>query len=275
MRQRTISVSEEEVRKIKENLSASPDTSKQTAKEPAGEDDSKRFADVAQEEEGVGVPASNPSEPEDSEPTDAKAERVAADNAGGSRRTKRKRGRSGRLTLGAKKSEEPDNKTGRRHQNNNADIEENSGDKPVNESLEDQNLERVSRAGSSQQSQEDERVSEDGDLVGWLVSYDSNPNGESIEIRSGRCFIGRKRLRPSDIVVDDASISTPHCLVQSDAAQGISVQDLMSIEGTYVCRSQGRKYEEYADRVKVNHGDTIKVGSVEFLVCLVPFKVAS
>jgi len=107
-----------------------------------------------------------------------------------------------------------------------------------------------------------------GRLLGWLVSYE-NPDGRAIELRAGRFFISGSSIRPTDLILEDQSISTPHALM-SVSDGGIQVQDLMSERGTFV-RLQGEsQYIREDGIVTLNHGDWIRFGDVEFLVTIVP-----
>ena len=110
----------------------------------------------------------------------------------------------------------------------------------------------------------------DGMLIGWFVEFASDSNGISREIRAGRFFIGRQRLRGHDMVIEDASLSTPHCLVFADSSGHLQIQDLMSERGTSVKRKGNTSYESISESVSVQHGDRIRFGSLEVLVCLIP-----
>lgn len=109
---------------------------------------------------------------------------------------------------------------------------------------------------------------QDGRLFGWLVSYD-DPNGSAIELREGRFFICGSKLKDNDLVLDDASLSTPHAMVRISADQGFEVQDLMSEKGVHMRRREGDAYRREDDRIRVNHGDWIKFGECEYLVSLI------
>jgi hypothetical protein len=107
-----------------------------------------------------------------------------------------------------------------------------------------------------------------GRLFGWLVSYE-HPDGRAIELRAGRFFISGASIRPTDLILEDQSISTPHALM-SITENGLQLQDLMSERGTFV-RCQGEaQYTREDGVVEVRHGDWIRFGDVEFLVTVVP-----
>ncbi len=110
----------------------------------------------------------------------------------------------------------------------------------------------------------------DGGLVGWFVSFDNSPRGTAREVREGRFFLGSERVRGTDLVVVNSSISTPHCLIHASADKGIRVQDLMSEHGTYLMRQGESAYTRYHEPITVEHGDWIKFGEYEVLVCVMP-----
>jgi FHA domain len=110
-----------------------------------------------------------------------------------------------------------------------------------------------------------------GELIGWFVTYGENKKGEAIEVRSGRFFISSGKVREDDMIVDHASISTPHCLVKS-GIDGIQIQDLMSEAGTFVRKAGSKDYLQLLESARLSHGDSVKFGDYEVLVCIVPPK---
>lgn len=106
-----------------------------------------------------------------------------------------------------------------------------------------------------------------GRLVGWLVSY-SQSDGSSIELREGRFFATRNSLKQSDLIIDDASVSTPHALVIV-SADGVKIQDLMSDRGVFHRVKDLDSYRKEVDPFSASHGDWIRFGDVEFLVSLI------
>jgi hypothetical protein len=111
---------------------------------------------------------------------------------------------------------------------------------------------------------------DEGALVGWLVNYDQDAKGVAGEIRSGKFFIGRQRLRKHDMVIGDSAISTPHCLMAASCSGGLVVQDLMSDQGTFIKKRGAGSFVKVQDSTKVEHGDCLRFGGYEVLVCLVP-----
>jgi hypothetical protein len=109
-----------------------------------------------------------------------------------------------------------------------------------------------------------------GLLLGWFVIYDQSGKGVAREIHSGRFFVGGAQLRDSDFVLVHPSVSTPHCLVNCIPGDGVKVLDLMSERGTYVKRRGTNAYVRHAEQVTLAHGDWVRFGSFEVLVCLIP-----
>lgn len=107
-----------------------------------------------------------------------------------------------------------------------------------------------------------------GKLVGWLVSY-ADPKGEASELREGRFFVSGSSLKSSDFVISDPTVSTPHALVAAGLQDGLRIQDLMSDRGVWFRRKGQDSFQRVNDSIKLDHGDMVRFGEVEFLVCLV------
>jgi hypothetical protein len=108
-----------------------------------------------------------------------------------------------------------------------------------------------------------------GRLFGWLVSFES-PDGRAIELREGKFFVTGSSIRPTDLVIEDPSISTPHALMSVSADHGLLIQDLMSERGLFVRAGERGQYKREDGVVEVKHGDWVRFGDVEFLVTVVP-----
>lgn len=109
----------------------------------------------------------------------------------------------------------------------------------------------------------------DGQLVGWLVNFSTNKLGSSFELRIGRRFIGRQSLRNDDLIIQDSAVSTPHALLHVDSQQ-VVIQDLMSEAGTFYKSLGSYDYVRAEAATKLKHGDILKLGNYELIVCLVP-----
>lgn len=107
-----------------------------------------------------------------------------------------------------------------------------------------------------------------GRLFGWLVSY-ANPDGNALELREGKFFVTSASLKGNDLILNDKSISTPHAMVSIDTNGGLQIQDLMSESGVWVREKGSNDYDRRLGVFKVNHGDWVRFGDVEFLVSLI------
>ena len=107
-----------------------------------------------------------------------------------------------------------------------------------------------------------------GRLFGWLVSY-ARPEGSAIELREGKFFIAQKRTKPQDIVLAEDGVSSPHALCKVSVEGGFIVQDMLSERGVFVRKRATDVYRREEEAVRVEHGDWLRIGDVEFLVSLV------
>lgn len=110
-----------------------------------------------------------------------------------------------------------------------------------------------------------------GRLSGWLVSYHSDPDGQAIELREGKFFVSGSSLKPTDLVLDDPTVSTPHALIRIDDSGVVRVQDLMSEHGIAIKRRGSDEFEPAEEHCELAHGDCLRFGAVEFLITLVPY----
>jgi hypothetical protein len=97
-------------------------------------------------------------------------------------------------------------------------------------------------------------------LVGWLVSYDIDPAGIDFKLYGGKTKIGRSNH--CKIIVNDSTISEEHVLMLCKDEK-IILQDELSANGTFV---NGKRIEE---RVLLNDGDEVKLGSVTFIIKII------
>lgn len=107
-----------------------------------------------------------------------------------------------------------------------------------------------------------------GRLFGWLVNY-NEPNGSSIELREGRFFVTSSQLRPTDLVLDDSTISTPHAMFTIGLDTGMVIQDLKSDRGVFIREQDTSTYRREYESVELHHGDWVRFGDLEFLVSII------
>jgi hypothetical protein len=108
-------------------------------------------------------------------------------------------------------------------------------------------------------------------LVGFLVSYDHNPKGAYVELRSGRLIVSnQKEESGSCLMIPHESISPMHAIMRVAAGGVLQVLDQLSESGTRVVHA-GSEHEEFlsGEKANVGHGDVLYFGDRKFHVCLV------
>jgi hypothetical protein len=109
-------------------------------------------------------------------------------------------------------------------------------------------------------------------LVGFLVSYDTDPLGEVLELRVGRWLVTSRPTDQGDyVLIDDPTISPLHAILRSGADGQVRLLDQLSEHGSGIVRS-GKSEEETltGSLAQVNHGDSVRLGKRHFCVCLLP-----
>lgn len=114
-------------------------------------------------------------------------------------------------------------------------------------------------------------------IVAFLISFDSDENGEVYEIRSGRWLV---TSRPTDhgefILIHDETISPLHAIVRATKDGTLQVLDQLSEFGTGVQKvGESEEIDVAGGLESVSHGDVIRFGQRRFVVCLVPEMIAS
>jgi len=93
-------------------------------------------------------------------------------------------------------------------------------------------------------------------LVGWLVSFTWNNEGQDYQLREGKTLIGADSK--CDIVVGDSEVSGHHATILY-RGEKFKIKDEFSTNGT---RIDG---EEIDDQVELVDGNVITIGVTEFL----------
>ena len=108
-------------------------------------------------------------------------------------------------------------------------------------------------------------------VVGFLVSYDKNPNGDVYELRSGRLIVTSEAAAAGNyMLVEDPTVSPMHAIMRISARGEIQVLDQLSEHGTKIRRFGSKDEQELSgDKSSLEHGDVIKFGERAFHVCLV------
>jgi hypothetical protein len=107
-------------------------------------------------------------------------------------------------------------------------------------------------------------------LIGFLVSFDKNENGDVFELRSGRLIISSEPAAGwSYIVVEDSSVSPMHAILRIDSSGVVQVLDQLSEFGTKIKRFGSQDEETISgEKSTIEHGDIIKFGERTFHVCI-------
>ncbi len=111
----------------------------------------------------------------------------------------------------------------------------------------------------------------DGPLVGFLVSFDHNPRGSYVELRTGRLIVSSQREESgSCLVVPDPSVSPMHAIMRIASGGVLQVLDQLSESGTRIIHN-GSNQETFlsGEKTNVGHGDVVFFGERKFHVCLI------
>lgn len=152
---------------------------------------------------------------------------------------------------------------------------------PASSSGEDQFKSPISSSSSSFEPKVEVKPSRSGQsqvvvgqvspIVGFLVSFDVNPNGEVFELRSGRWIISCERTSSGNyILLDDDSVSPLHAIMRVSGTGEIQVLDQLSEHGTGI-RRFGIEEEELltGSMSSIEHGDMVRFGNRMFHVCVI------
>lgn len=100
-------------------------------------------------------------------------------------------------------------------------------------------------------------------LVGFLVTYNRNPQGKAYEIYEGKNYIGRDRS--SDISIpDDNQMSSRHMsILYRNVDNKFKYRDEQSSNGTFVNK-------ELSDEGELQNFDIIRLGNTVFIFIAIP-----
>lgn len=90
-------------------------------------------------------------------------------------------------------------------------------------------------------------------IIGWLISFTNNPNGDDFRLYEGRNLLSSSG--ECDIKISDSAVSSPHCMLLYRDGK-IRIKDELSTNGTYL---NGVSIDE----TEIKDGDVIKVGQTE------------
>jgi pSer/pThr/pTyr-binding forkhead associated (FHA) protein len=104
-------------------------------------------------------------------------------------------------------------------------------------------------------------------LRGFLLSFQSNQNGEFWPLKGGRVVVGRAQsVEGLDIALPDATISSRHAALHVDGVNGtVAVEDTGSTNGTYV----NEEHIGLNGRRDLRDGDKVRFGGYTTIVKIV------
>ncbi len=107
-------------------------------------------------------------------------------------------------------------------------------------------------------------------LVGFLVSFDVDRNGQVFVLRSGRMVItSQEPPGGSFLFLKDGTVSPMHAIVRISESGEIQVLDQLSEYGTIVKHFGSEEEVKLSgDKCSLDHGDVIKFGNRSFHVCI-------
>lgn len=109
-----------------------------------------------------------------------------------------------------------------------------------------------------------------GPIVGFLVSFDRDDNGEVFPLRTGRLIVTSEASTNGNfLIVADQTVSPMHAILRMSASGEVQVLDQLSEHGTRVIRFGGRGEDELSgDKGNIEHGDVVCFGERKFHVCI-------
>jgi FHA domain len=109
-------------------------------------------------------------------------------------------------------------------------------------------------------------------IVGFLVSYDNEENGEITELRVGRWVVtSQYSVQENILCIEDPSVSSMHAIIKVSANGEVQVIDQLSEKGSGILRTQtGQELDASEAPVKAQHGDLLRFGNRYFVYCSIP-----
>jgi len=110
----------------------------------------------------------------------------------------------------------------------------------------------------------------DSKIIGFLVSFDDNKNGEIFELRAGRIIVSSSFVQGSNaLLIVHESVSPSHAILRISPNGDIQVLDQLSEFGTKIKRYGSEDTEDLSgDKTSLDHGDVIMFGDRTFHLAL-------
>ncbi|MFO0417307.1 MAG: FHA domain-containing protein [Pseudomonadota bacterium] len=109
-----------------------------------------------------------------------------------------------------------------------------------------------------------------GRIVGFLVSYASDPLGQHVVLREGRLLISCENGSSDNcLVISHESVSPMHAIMRVAADGSILILDQLSEHGTRIRRAEsGNEESLLGDKSYLRHGDVVIFGECEYHLCV-------
>jgi len=108
-------------------------------------------------------------------------------------------------------------------------------------------------------------------LVGFLVTFDNEPTGAYLELRTGRLIVTSQQEGSGNcLVLPDESVSPMHAVMRVAAGGVVQVLDQLSESGTRIRKCDtGEEVLLSGEKGVLEHGDVVSFGNRSFHVCLI------
>ena len=113
--------------------------------------------------------------------------------------------------------------------------------------------------------------SKESPVLGFLVSYDKDENGQVFELKGGRLIVTSEvSVGGSFLLLSDESVSPMHAILKAGTNGEVQVLDQLSESGTEIKRHDSGETESLSgDKGVLKHGDLVSFGDRSFHVCLI------
>ena len=113
--------------------------------------------------------------------------------------------------------------------------------------------------------------SKESPVVGFLISYDINKNGDVFFLRMGRLIVTSEAAGAGNyLFLNHPSVSPMHAILRVNKGGVIQVLDQLSEHGTKICRfGSGEEEQLSGDKSSLEHGDVVMFGERKFHVCTI------
>jgi hypothetical protein len=108
-------------------------------------------------------------------------------------------------------------------------------------------------------------------LAGFLVTFDNDPNGSYLPLRTGRIIVTSESEGSGNVLlIPHETVSPQHAVMRVGGGSSVQVLDQLSESGTRIIRaSDGAEELLSGEKATLHHGDIVFFGERKFHVCLI------